>query len=188
LVGRLRCYCSRRWRHSRTNILRAAACGQRDALPNSPDRRVYGSRKFRPLSGRPSPGFRGAWSGWHPASLDPEHGFAGGPASSRLGGRGRYASTLLVSRRTVRRVRCRRQAQKGGRFRRPASNPVRFTPWECRRGWLLESRWRNARFCADARLFSCELAGTNGAPPRGWANGECMTGSDSVVGYAGLDR
>ena len=114
-----------------------------DALPDSPDRRVRGARKFRPLSGRPSPGFRGAWSGWHRASLDPDHGFAGGPASSGFGDRRHRAATFLVSRRTVRRVRCRRQAQEGGHLGRPASNVVRSAPWECRRGRLLESRRRH---------------------------------------------
>ena len=58
---------------------RAACRAQPDALPDSPDRRIRRAGKFRPVSGRPSPGVRGARRRWDRAALDPGHGFAGSP-------------------------------------------------------------------------------------------------------------
>ena len=83
---------------------RAACCAQPDALPDSPDRRVGGAGKFRPVSRRPSPGVFRARVGWGRAALDPHDGLARSPASPRFGGPRDDASPVLVSRRQVRRV------------------------------------------------------------------------------------
>ena len=136
-LGGRGCCCWRRWRPSRTSISasgRVAPSPMRFQIP--PTVEFAGPGNFGALSGRPSPGFRRAWPGWDRAALDPDHGFAGGPASSGFGDRRHRAATFLVSRRTVRRVRCRRQAQEDGRVGRPAANVVRsargVSPWAAR--------------------------------------------------------
>ena len=83
---------------------RATGLAQPDAIPDFPDRGLRGAGKFRPVSGRPSPGVCGARSERDRADLGPGHGFAGGAAPSRLGDRRLHASPVLVPRRTVRRV------------------------------------------------------------------------------------
>ena len=118
---------------------RAACPAQPDALPDFPDRRIRRAGKFRPVSGRPSPGIRGARLRWDRASLDPGHGFARSPPSSRFGDRRPgHAGSVLVARRTVRRVRRRREAQEAGCVGRSAADLVRSAAWECRRGRLVE--------------------------------------------------
>jgi hypothetical protein len=118
---------------------RAPCRAQPDALPDFSDRRIRRAGKFRPVPGRPSPGFRGARLRWDHAALDPGHGFAGSPPSSRFREhRPRRAASFLVSRRTIRRVRRRRKAQEAGCVGRSATNLVRSAAWECRRGRLLE--------------------------------------------------
>ena len=122
---------------------RAARCTRADALPDSADRRIGGPGKFQRVSGRPPPGFFGLGS-------DGSRGSGCAPwtrwtfdlfPGSEIGQSG--ASTVLVARQPVHRVRGRRQTQENGCVRRSASNLVRSAVGGCRR--LVESRRRHHR-------------------------------------------
>ena len=134
----LRC-CWRRWRPSRistsaSGLPRPARCASR--FPRSSNSRgreisaclrtavTWRSRGAARMGSRGSGS--GPWIHWKSGLFPvPRHR--------------RHAASFLVSRRTVRRVRRRREAQEAGCVGRSAANLVRSAAWECRRGRLVES-------------------------------------------------
>ena len=122
---------------------RAPSGARLDSLPGGADRRIRGTGEFQRLSRWPSPRVRGSRFGRDRPALDPDHGFTGSSAAARFRAHRRHASSFLVSGRTVRGVRCRRQAQEAGRVGRPAANLVRSAERQRRRGRIVESRRRH---------------------------------------------
>ena len=122
---------------------RAPSGARLDSLPGGADRRIRGTGQFQRLSRWPSSRVRRSRVGRDRPPLDPDHGFTGSPAAARFRAQRRHASSFLVSGRTVRGVRCRRQAQEAGRVGRPAANPLRSADRQRRRGRIVESRRRH---------------------------------------------